>query len=341
MKKIAILRLSALGDVVLVIPLVNVLLKAFPNAEISWITTQSTVDLLGPVKGVKWLVVKKPKSLTATLSNRKALRGHRFDALLLLQASFSAHLVSLHVSAQRKIGFDSRRGKDFHGLFINESISYEDQHFVDAYLSFARKIGVVDHVVSWEGAFSNMDREWVDRELPEVFPRVGLATTPSKKERRWSKENYHNVIEYLIGKKITVFLFGGNSKEEKSFNSELAVPFSGKVKDFTGQTTLPQWSALISSVNLLIAPDTGCVHVARALGVPVVGLYAVANPFLTGPYMEQEYCVNKYDEALNKYLPGSKAKDYHLRVHHPDAMSLVHSNEVIEMVDRALESLSE
>ena len=200
---------------------------------------------------------------------------------------------------------------------------------------------MVDHVVSWEGAFSNMDREWVDRELPEVFPRVGLATTPSKKERRWSKENYHNVIEYLIGKKITVFLFGGNSKEEKSFNSELAVPFSGKVKDFTGQTTLPQWSALISSVNLLIAPDTGCVHVARALGVPVVGLYAVANPSLTGPYMEQEYCVNKYDEALNKYLPGSKAKDYHLRVHHPDAMSLVHSNEVIEMVDRALESLSE
>jgi len=111
--------------------------------------------------------------------------------------------------------------------------------------------------------------------------------------------------------------------------------------DFTGQTTLPQWSALISSVNLLVAPDTGCVHVARALGTPVVGLYAVANPFLTGPYMEQQYCVNKYDEALYKYLPGSKAKDYHSRVHHPDAMSLVYSNEVIEMVDRVLESLSE
>jgi len=341
MKKIAILRLSALGDVVLVIPLVNVLLKAFPDAEISWITTKQTVDLLGPIKRVKWVIVEKPRSLTSVLSNRKALSGYRFDALLLLQASFSAHLVSLQVSAQRKIGFDSRRGKDFHGLFINESISYEDQHFVDAYLSFARKLGVVDHVVSWEGAFSNMDGEWVDRELPEGFPRVGLATSPSKKERRWSKGNYRNVIEYLIEKKITVFLLGGNSNEEKSFNSELAAPFSGKVMDFTGQTTLPQWSALISSVNLLVAPDTGCVHVARALGTPVVGLYAVANPFLTGPYMEQQYCVNKYDEALYKYLPGSKAKDYHSRVHHPDAMSLVYSNEVIEMVDRVLESLSE
>ncbi len=341
MKKIAILRLSALGDVVLVVPLVNVLLKAFPQAEISWITTKQTVDLLGPIKRVKWVIVEKPRSLTAILSNRKALSGYRFDALLLLQASFSAHLVSLHVSAQRKIGFDTRRGKDFHRFFVDESISYEDQHFVDAYLSFAPKLGVVDHAVSWEGAFPNMDLGWIDRELPEGFPRVGLATSPSKKERRWPKGNYRNVIEYLIEKKITVFLFGGNSKEEKSFNSELAAPFSGKVMDFTGQTTLPQWSALISSVNLLIAPDTGCVHVARALGVPVVGLYAVANPFLTGPYMKQEYCVSKYDEALNKYLPGSKAKDYHLRVHHPDAMSLIHSNEVIEMVDRALEFLPE
>ena len=60
MRKIGLLRLSALGGVVLVVPLVNALLKAFPDAEITWITTQSTVDLIGPMKGLKWLIVKKP-----------------------------------------------------------------------------------------------------------------------------------------------------------------------------------------------------------------------------------------------------------------------------------------
>ena len=126
MKKIAILRLSALGDVVLVVPLVNVLLKAFPDAEISWVTTKPTVDLLGPIKRVKWVIVEKPKSLRAISNNRKTLRGLRFDTLLLLQASFSAHLVSMQISAERKIGFDRRRGKDFHRFFIDESIPCED-----------------------------------------------------------------------------------------------------------------------------------------------------------------------------------------------------------------------
>ena len=73
MKKIGLLRLSALGDAVLVVPLVKALLKSF-RAEITWITTQSTVDLIGPMKGLKWLVVKKPRSIRAFWGNRKLLK---------------------------------------------------------------------------------------------------------------------------------------------------------------------------------------------------------------------------------------------------------------------------
>jgi heptosyltransferase I len=339
MKKIGLLRLSALGDVVLVVPLVNALLKAFPDAEITWVTTQPTVDLLGPIQRVKWVIVEKPKSLGAISNNRKTLRGLSFDTLLLLQASFSAHLVSMQISAKRKIGFDRRRGKDFHRFFIDESIPCEDQHFVDAYLAFAQKIGVVDHEVSWAGAFACMDVDWANRELPEGFPRVGIATTPSKDERRWSEEGYRGIIEHLVDRGIIVCLLGGDGSEEVSFNAKLASCFPGKIMNLTGKTTLPQWTGLISVINLLVAPDTGCVHVARALGTPVAGLYAVANPSLSGPYLEQAYCVSKYDEAFNKYLPGSKAKDFHQRVHHPDAMSLINAEEVIGKIDEALEAL--
>ena len=254
----------------------------------------------------------------------------------MLQASFSAHLVSMQISAKRKIGFDSRRGKDFHGFFIDESISYEDQHFVDAYLSFAHKLGATDHEVSWVGAFSNRDLDWANAVLPDGFPRVGIATTPSKKERRWSKENYRKVIEYLLRKKVIVCLFGGGGDEERSFNAELASCFPDQITDLTGKTSLPQWSALISQLSLVVAPDTGSVHLARALEVPVAGLYAVANPSLTGPYLKQDYCVNKYNEAVEKYASGSKARDYHERVHHPDAMSLIDADEVIRKIELAI-----
>ena len=137
-------------------------------------------------------------------------------------------------------------------------------------------------------------------------------------------------------KKVTVCLFGGEGDEERSFNAELASYFPGEITDLTGKTSLPQWSALISQISLVVAPDTGSVHLARALGVPVVGLYAVANPSLTGPYLNQDYCVNKYNEAVEKYTSASKARDYHDRVHHPDAMSLIKADEVIGKIEQAL-----
>ena len=59
---------------------------------------------------------------------------------------------------------------------------------------------------------------------------------------------------------------------------------------------------MLSLADVLIAPDTGAVHIARAMGTPVVGLYAVASPKLTGPYRQMEYCVDRYPQAVKKYL---------------------------------------
>ena len=339
MKKIGLLRLSALGDVVLVVPLVNTLIKAYPNAEISWITTQPTVDLLGSIDRVNWVVVEKPKSLRAIWNNRKVLKEMHFDFLLLLQASFSAHLLSMQIPSQRRIGFDRRRGKDFHRFFIDESIPYENQHFVDAYLAFAKKIEINVGEASWSGAFSDMDLEWASGILPKDTFCVGISTSPTKNERRWSMSGYKDIVKHLLSTDRFVCLLGGDGDEEIAFNKELESSFSQAVMYLTGETNSHQWSALLSEIDLLVAPDTGCVHVARALGTPVVGLYAVANPLLTGPYQEQDYCLNKYNEAINRYLPKTKIKDYHLRVHHADAMSLITADEVIAKIDSVFELL--
>jgi len=339
MKRIGILRLSALGDVVLVVPLVNCLIKAYPDSEISWITTQSTVDLLGPIDRVRWVVVEKPKSLRAILSNRKILKKMEFDLVLVLQASFSAHLVSMYMTSQRKIGFDRRRGKDFHRFFVNESIPYENQHFVDAYLAFAKKIEIDVGEASWSGAFSNMDIEWANGILPKDTFCVGISTSPTKNERRWGMSGYKDIVRYLLSKDRFVCLVGGDGVEEIAFNEELESYFPRAIMNLTGKTNLYQWSAILRQIDLLVAPDTGCVHVARALETPVVGLYAVANPSLTGPYQEQDYCLNKYNDAIDRYLPNSKNKDYHLRVHHSDAMSLITADEVILKMESAFELL--
>ena len=81
------------------------------------------------------------------------------------------------------------------------------------------------------------------------------------------------------------------------------------------------------------------VHLARAVNTPVVGLYAVANPLLTGPYRALDFSINKHGEALKKFRGGSK-NSIHSRIHLPEAMELITVNEVIVQVERVLEFLS-
>jgi heptosyltransferase I len=109
--------------------------------------------------------------------------------------------------------------------------------------------------------------------------------------------------------------------------------------NLTGRIELPQLPYLLKKVDILLAPDTGSIHIARAVGTPVIGLYAVANPSLTGPYRADEFSVNKFDLALEQ-LSDSKNKSFYSRVHHPYAMSLIQTGEVISKVDAILDRLS-
>jgi heptosyltransferase I len=106
--------------------------------------------------------------------------------------------------------------------------------------------------------------------------------------------------------------------------------------NLNGKTSLKQLAALLSQADVLLAPDTGAVHIATALGTPVIGLYAVATPGLTGPYQHQQYCVDRYPDALSRFL-GAGQHAWNTRVHHPDAMSLITVDEVMQQFKRVLE----
>ena len=105
MPKVGVLRLSALGDAVLTIPLIETLISSSRFSEVVWITTQPVVELLGPIEKCRFVVVEKTNSLASFYRNWKVLRNENLETLILAQASFSAHLVSILIKAKRKIGF--------------------------------------------------------------------------------------------------------------------------------------------------------------------------------------------------------------------------------------------
>ena len=107
--------------------------------------------------------------------------------------------------------------------------------------------------------------------------------------------------------------------------------------NLVGQTKHKQIAALLGEVDCLIAPDTGPAHIAVAMNTPVIGLYAVARSGLSGPYQAPSYTVDKYPEAVEKYLGKSYSEaGWHERVHHADAMDLITIADVLEQLDRVL-----
>ena len=119
---ICLLRLSALGDVTHVLPLVRTLRRAWPDVALTWVIGKGEQKLLDGLPGVEFLVYDKKTGLAGMRALKRELKGRRFDALLQMQVAARANLLSAFLPAQRRIGYDRSRSKDLHGLFINERI---------------------------------------------------------------------------------------------------------------------------------------------------------------------------------------------------------------------------
>ena len=333
---VAVLRLSALGDAVLVVPLINQLLSSGKFHNVSWITTQSVVDLIGPIPGCSYIVVDKVKSLKTLFLNWLKLKKFTFDILIVAQASFSAHSISFFTKAKKKIGFDRRRGKDLHHLFIDEAINYKDEHFVEAYMNLGELAGASAIQPHWGNAFGHLSSDWAKSLRANGKRLVALHPHASKLERRWNNEGYVRVTKSLLKENCDILILGGDSELEKKLNLEIANSVGPEVLNLTGELSLVQWVSLLREVDLLIAPDTGAVHLAHALSTKVVGLYAVANPKLTGPFNGLENCVNRYPQAVSNFS-GKIDGDYHHRVHDERAMGLIGFDDVWPKITKALE----
>ena len=336
--KVAILRLSALGDIVLCAAMVSYLAKT-GKFRIFWITTIQAKEMLGSIEGVEFIIIPKPKDIESFIQCRRMLGKQNFDFLLLAQASFSAHLVSMNVRAKTKIGFDSSRGKDFHKFFVNKCIRRKEEHFVDGYFSFLHELDLTKpDEVSWQGLFEKpplpLPLEW-----PQKDAFMAVTTSASKKERNWLLQSYSEVIHYIQCSGLKVVLIGGSETGEKDFNRRLFNHCKIPPLDLTGTIKLSELPYFMKKASFLLSPDTGTVHLARAVNTPVVGLYAVANPLLTGPYRALDFSINKHGEALKKFRGGSK-NSIHSRIHLPEAMELITVNEVIVQVELVLEFLS-
>jgi heptosyltransferase I len=343
-KNICLLRLSAIGDVTHVLPIVRTLQQYWPSTKITWVIGRLEHQLVGDIDNVEFIVFDKAIGWQAYYTLRQQLRNRSFDILLHMQVSMRANIASLFIKAPIKLGFDKKRAKDYQWLFSNARIAaVERQHVLDGFFQFILAIGVNDKVLRWDIPITENDKQWA---MSVIGDRSVLVINPSSSQRlnnwrNWSAKNYAQIAQYAIQQYgVMVVLTGGPAQGEVALAEEILAVTSGQpelskcISNLVGKTSLKQLAALMQQAKVVIAPDTGPAHIANAMNAPVIGLYVTSNPQRTGPYRSQDLTVNEYPTALLKYEGlGEEAAPWGKRVRNPEALDLITIEKVKNKID--------
>jgi heptosyltransferase I len=301
---ICLLRLSALGDVTHVLPLLRTLRKAWPQAAIAWVIGKGEHRLLAGLPGVRFIEYDKQSGLGGMRTVRRQCGG-RFDVLLQLQVSGRANLLSAFIPARRRIGYDRSRSKDGHGLFINERIADRPGlHVLDAIGSFADALGLQREAVAWDLPVPGEAHAWARAQWDDDGRRTLMVSPCSSHAlRNWRAERHAALADHAAAQGWRIVLCGGRSTLERETGDAILAAMRARdgVLDLIGKDTLKQLPALLARADLLVTPDSGPMHIANAMGTKVLGLHAASNPHRSGPYSDRRYCVDRYDDAARRY----------------------------------------
>lgn len=339
---LCVLRLSAIGDICHTLPVVRTLQAHLPDTPITWIIGRTEAGLIGDISGIEFITFDKRSGWSGMRAIGKQLRGRRFETLLHMQISIRASILSAFVSADRRIGFDRERARDFQWLFTNERIAPAPrQHVMEGLFGFAEALGITGQGLRWDIPVPSDAEEFAHSVIPDGRPTMVISPCSSSRFRNfrnWRPENYIAVAEHahrVHG--LDIVVTGGPTRIERDYGMRIAEDANAPVTNLVGETNLKQLFAVLQRAKVVVSPDSGPVHMATAAGTPVIGLYASSNPDRTGPSRQRQWTVNRYPEALMREC-GKTVDEvrWGKRVRSPDAMDLVAVTDVTERLDALL-----
>ena len=304
--RVCIVMMSAVGDAVHVLPVINALKRHRPSTHITWVLQPGPATLVRGHPSVDDIVLfDRSKGLRAFLEVRDALASREFDLVINLQVYFKAGVVTSFTRAPIKLGFDRARARDMNWLFTNRKIPphAEGQHVQDQYFEFLSAIGVPFEPVTWNLGPWDDERAW-QREFfaPIARPVAAIVVATSKAQKDWLPERWAEVVDRLTEEYgLQPVLVGGRSPREVAAESVIMARSRHQPVSALG-SGLRKLVSILDGSSLVLAPDTGPLHMAVALDRPVVSLIGYTNPKRTGPYRRfHDLIVDAYGDPGEDY----------------------------------------
>lgn len=293
MKRLLVLRLSALGDVIHTIPAVTMLRDALPDTRISWVVEAPYRELVELVAGVEAIPVRLKKWSRAPMQSRSdmraAMQAMRGAAVAIdFQGLIKSAAIAALSRAKTRYGFDVDAIREKAAiLFINERVQVDTtQHVIDQNLELARAVaGPALLPVRSSTTDTSAGPAWsaFPQPVPGAAPVVFLPGA-GKPNKQWPVERFRELTKRYPDH---VIAWGPAEKE-------LAEAIGGKLAP---ATNIRELAYLLAQAKVVVAGDTGPLHLAAALGTNVVGLYGPTNPRRNGPYGQLHRVVNHFQSS--------------------------------------------
>jgi lipopolysaccharide heptosyltransferase I len=310
-QRIALIKPSALGDIVHALPVLAALRRRYPAAHITWVVNRGYEPLL---RGHPDLDATLPFDRGAARHGLRAaaatwarflgqLRRHCFDLVLDLQGLLRSGIMVAVSGAARRVGLDSaREGAHWFYTDVVPVPRPDTLHAVERYWLLADALGAGAGPRTFVVPVADEARCWADERL-QGYPRPWLALGPGSRwpTKRWPPAHFAALVRQAQRHFGGTPVFVGGADEmflSRAVRSEL----TGPALDLTGRTTLPQLAAVLARADLMLANDTGPLHLAAALGRPVVAPYTCTSVRLTGPYGQDRRAVETTVWCQGSYL---------------------------------------
>lgn len=321
---ICILRLSSIGDITHILPIVETIKHTYPNSDITWIIGKTEYQLVKNISHIKFLVVDKNQAIDSLVNMHKLCKKQEFDVVLHMQKSLRSKFIGRLLNGRININYSDIENKNVHVL--------------DHFFSFLEKININEKIIKWNtDQLFNKSRPRIEKNLKNIESYISINPFTSDRinnYREWDYMNYFEIAAYMKKKYSTNTIFIGKTcaKTKKYFDELL--PNSKHIINYINNTTLLETLLILKKSLFYIGPDSGTLHMANMFKIPIIGLYATSNPKRTGPYNNLSFIVDKYKEALMKYNNKDidKAK-WGERIRDEKAMKLIKKSDVIKKID--------
>jgi lipopolysaccharide heptosyltransferase I len=315
--RILLIKLSAVGDVVHTIPVLNKLRRRYPNAQLDWLVTPALAELLQHHPAISTVIpfTRKAQGLSgiAALADyarlAAKLRAARYDLVVDMHGQLRTALLALATGAPARVGFDRPRAEVWQAsdrTFPGETRKHAWQgaregswlaythtipvptlelHAVDRYLNVGPLLGLDDGPADFSFPIPQEANGRIEALLDyyDIAKAKIVVMAPGTiwETKQWRREAFAEVARHFLQKGFAVTLIG--SERERAVCNEIAALASGVV-NLGGETTLSELAALIRRATICVTNDSGPMHLAVALGRPVVSIFGPTDPLWIGPY---------------------------------------------------------